>query len=82
MPWRVNGDAVARMICDVTTPDGVPYDGDPRWVLRRAIKKAADFLSFYVIALCVINLVSVVLQCGLGECHTFSYKLLQWAPAR
>jgi len=47
-----------------------------------AIKKAADFLSFYVIALCVINLVSVVLQCGLGECHTFSYKLLQWAPAR
>src|SRR5687768_4259713 len=47
-----------------------------------AIKKAADFLSFYVIALCVINLVSVVLQCGLGECHTFSYKRLQWAPAR
>ena len=49
MPWRVNGDAVARMICDVTTPDGVPYDGDPRWVLRRAIKKAADRgYTFYV----------------------------------
>jgi len=42
-----------------------------------AIKKAADVLSVYVIALCVINLVSVVLQCGLGECHTFNYKLLQ-----
>ena len=42
-----------------------------------AIKKAADVLSLYVIALCAINLVSVVLQCGLGECHTFSYKLLE-----
>jgi disulfide bond formation protein DsbB len=42
-----------------------------------AIKKAADVVSLYVIALCAINLVSVVLQCGLGECHTFNYKLLQ-----
>ncbi len=42
-----------------------------------AIKKASDALSLYVIAICVVNLVSVVLQCGLGECHTFSYKLLQ-----
>ena len=33
-------------------------------------------LSLYVIALCAINFVSVILQCGLGECHTFSYKLL------
>ena len=42
-----------------------------------AIKKAANVVSLYVIALCVINLGSVVLQCGLGECHTFNYKLLQ-----
>jgi len=42
-----------------------------------AIRKIADILSLYVIALCLINLVSVVLQCGLGECHTFNYKLLQ-----
>ena len=41
------------------------------------IKKAADLMSLYVIALCIINLVSVVLQCGLGECHTFSYKLIE-----
>ena len=41
------------------------------------IKKAADLLSLYVIALCVVNLVSVVLQCGLGECHTFSYTLIE-----
>lgn len=42
-----------------------------------AISKIADILSLYVIAICVINLASVVLQCGLGECHTFNYKLLQ-----
>ncbi len=42
-----------------------------------AIRKIADILSLYVIALCLINLVSVVLQCGFGECHTFNYKLLQ-----
>jgi len=42
-----------------------------------AIRRIADILSIYVIALCLINLVSVVLQCGLGECHTFGYRLLQ-----
>jgi glutamine synthetase len=31
------GVAVGRMICDVVTPDGRPYDGDPRHVLRRAL---------------------------------------------
>ena len=42
-----------------------------------ALGRIADILSIYVIALCLINLVSVVLQCGLGECHTFGYRLLQ-----
>jgi hypothetical protein len=42
-----------------------------------AIRGIADILSIYVIAICLINLVSVVLQCGFGECHTFGYKLLQ-----
>jgi disulfide bond formation protein DsbB len=42
-----------------------------------AIKKIADALSLYVIAICAINLVSVIVQCGFGECHTFNYKLLQ-----
>jgi disulfide bond formation protein DsbB len=42
-----------------------------------AISRIADILSIYVIAICLINLVSVVLQCGFGECHTFGYKLLQ-----
>jgi disulfide bond formation protein DsbB len=42
-----------------------------------AISKIANALGLYVIAICLINLVSVVLQCGFGECHTFNYKLLQ-----
>jgi hypothetical protein len=41
------------------------------------IRRIAGILSAYVIAICLINLVSVVLQCGFGECHTFGYKLLQ-----
>ena len=34
-----NGGHVARMICDVVTPDGHPYEGDPRHVLRRALAR-------------------------------------------
>ena len=40
--WRLmpNGGAkVGRMICDVVTPNGEPYDGDPRFVLRRALER-------------------------------------------
>ena len=40
------------------------------------IKRGADAIGLYVIALAAVNLVSVVLQCGLGECHTFGYRLL------
>ena len=46
-----NGDVkVARMICDVVTPDGEPYDGDPRYVLKRALErmKAMGFETFNV----------------------------------
>jgi disulfide bond formation protein DsbB len=41
------------------------------------LRRLADILGVYLIAICLVNLVSVVLQCGLGECHTFGYKLLQ-----
>src|SRR5215211_4358288 len=43
-------DAVARRICDVVTPDGEPYDGDPRYVLRRALErmKSMGFDTFNV----------------------------------
>jgi disulfide bond formation protein DsbB len=36
-----------------------------------------DLVSIYVIVICVVNFASVVLQCGLEECHTFGYRLLQ-----
>ena len=40
------------------------------------MKRLADAIGIYVIALVAINFVSVVLQCGVGECHTFGYQLL------
>ncbi len=39
MPWKEGETKVARMICDVVTPDGEPYEGDPRHVLRRALDR-------------------------------------------
>src|ERR671914_1746949 len=39
MPWREGETKVARMICDIVTPDGNPYEGDPRHVLRRALDR-------------------------------------------
>lgn len=41
-PWRPQQGKVARMICDVHRPDGQPFAGDPRVVLKRALKDAAD----------------------------------------
>lgn len=41
------------------------------------VKSAADIVGLYLIALCVVNFVSVIVQCGFGECHTMGYKLLQ-----
>ncbi|WP_010680957.1 type I glutamate--ammonia ligase [Acetivibrio cellulolyticus] len=42
IPWRPQAGKVARLICDVYNPDGTPFDGDPRYVLKRALKKAND----------------------------------------
>jgi len=41
MPWKEGETKVARMICDIVTPDGNPYEGDPRYVLRRALDRMA-----------------------------------------
>ena len=41
-PWRPQQGKVARMICDIYRPDGTPFEGDPRFVLRRALKEAAE----------------------------------------
>ena len=48
LPWRSGGD-VARMFCDIVRPDGTPFEGDPRAVLRRNLERAHDAgYSFYV----------------------------------
>ena len=41
-PWRPQQGKVARLICDVYKADGTPFEGDPRYVLRRVLKEAAD----------------------------------------
>jgi glutamine synthetase len=50
MPTREGEAKVGRMICDVVTPDGQPYEGDPRHVLRLALKRmeALGFDTFNV----------------------------------
>lgn len=40
LPWRPDQQAAARLICDISTPSGLPYEGDSRHVLRRAIQRA------------------------------------------
>ena len=44
LPWRTHGEKgnVARMFCDVLKPGGEPYEGDPRFVMRRALARAKD----------------------------------------
>ncbi len=42
LPWRAGDKPVARMFCDILQPDGTPYEGDPRYVLKRVLKKATD----------------------------------------
>ncbi len=50
LPWRPKEHkAAARMFCDVVKPSGEPYEGDPRQVLKRMLKKASDIgYTFYV----------------------------------
>ncbi len=50
LPWRPREHrAVGRMFCDILKPGGEPFEGDPRFVLKRNLKKAADLgYTFYV----------------------------------
>lgn len=41
-PWYENSCKVARLICDVYTPDGKPFAGDPRGLLKRVIREAQE----------------------------------------
>ncbi len=40
LPWRPKEKGVARVFCDICTPDGKPFEGDPRYVLKRNLEKA------------------------------------------
>lgn len=41
-PWRPQKGKVARLICDVYSPDHTPFEGDPRYVLKKILKEAED----------------------------------------
>ncbi|MGO0121882.1 type I glutamate--ammonia ligase [Desulfothermobacter acidiphilus] len=41
LPWRPREGMVARLICDVYNPDGTPFAGDPRYILRRVLDEAS-----------------------------------------
>ncbi len=40
IPWKVEGKESARFICDVHTPEGEAFEGDPRSILKRAVAEA------------------------------------------
>jgi glutamine synthetase len=42
IPWPIGGERIALMFCDIENPDGTPFEGDPRQVLKRTLKKASD----------------------------------------
>ncbi len=49
LPWRPQEMRVARMFCDILLPDGRPFEGDPRYVLKSNLKRASDLgFAFYV----------------------------------
>ncbi|HEX76404.1 MAG TPA: glutamine synthetase [Dehalococcoidia bacterium] len=49
VPWRPREQGVARMFCDIFWPGGQPFEGDPRYILKKNLKRAADLgYIFYV----------------------------------
>ena len=41
-PWRPQQGRVARFICDVYKTDGTPFEGDPRYILKKVLKEADE----------------------------------------
>ena len=49
LPWRPTEQGVGRMFCDILKPDGTPFEGDPRYALKRVTDKAAEMgFTMYV----------------------------------
>jgi glutamine synthetase len=42
IPWRQQEKGVARMFCDILNPNGTPYEGDPRYVLKKNLIRLRD----------------------------------------
>ena len=49
LPWRPQQNSVARMFCDILKPTGEPFEGDPRYVLKRNVQRAADMGFIYYV---------------------------------
>lgn len=62
--------ALALRLALIGAPHLLPPAGPPPFA------RAARLLEFYVVLICTLNFAAVVLQCGLGECHTSGYRLL------
>jgi glutamine synthetase len=51
IPWRPEDrNRTARMFADIRVPGGEPYEGDPRWIMRRALDRARQmgFDDYYI----------------------------------
>ncbi len=49
IPWEIAGEKIALLFCDIQNPDGTPYAGDPRWILKKNLQKVNDKgWTFYV----------------------------------
>jgi glutamine synthetase len=64
IPWRNDNRKVARVFCDIYNPDGTRYEGDPRYILQRAVNKAKKHgYTFY----CAPEMEFFILQQGSTE---------------
>ncbi len=49
VPWESKKEPVARMFCDILTPEKRPYPGDPRYALKRNLERARKMgFTFYI----------------------------------
>jgi len=51
LPWRSDGEdgsAAARIICDIVTTEGEPFEGGPRQVLKRVLSRPTDDMGYTV----------------------------------
>jgi len=51
LPWTIEGEVEARMLCDIAVADGTPFEGCPRTTLRRVLEDANDVLKGVTTAL-------------------------------